>query len=416
VEPNLRVALPVVLLLVAVSCFFALAESALFALGLWRAKRLADRDAIQGGRLVRLLAEPRDLVATLSFGNTLSNALLVAVTIVWLMSLNHPAWVELCGSMGVLLLVVLVCEVTPKALGVRRPEFWSLRVARPLTVLVRVTRPFRRLAQATVDLLLRTIVSRVAPPSTGVSDEEYADLIELAHQQGTLGAGEKEILLQILSLDERTARDVMKPRAQVEALPDSLASAEMIQAARKSGHHRIPLYDETPDNVIGVLNTRRLLLDPGADLMVAFEFASFVPESMNLLKLFEALQRQQRGLAIVLDEYGSMAGLVTLQDILAAVIGPIRAEGEPEGFVCEKLGEGQWRASGTMRLNDLRREWPTLGENEEVETVGGLVVQLAEVVPSPGDVFEFSGLRFTVRAADERRVREVLVEATGGRP
>ena len=149
----------------------------------------------------------------------------------------------------------------------------------------------------------------------------------MAYQQGALAQSEKEIILQIISLDRRTAREVMKPRSQMAAISDDLPIEEMIAAARKHKHRRLPIYDETPDTIVGILNTRALLLDPQIDLADAIEFPSFVPESMNLLQLFKSLQRQQRGLAIVLDEFGGTAGVVTMEDILEEVIGKIRRRG-----------------------------------------------------------------------------------------
>ena len=180
--------------------------------------------------------------------------------------------------------------------------------------------------------------------------------------------------------------------------------------ARKFKHSRIPIYDETPDTIVGVLNVRALLLDPEIDMADAIEFPSFVPETMNLLQLLKSLQRQQRGLAIVLDEYGGTAGVVTMQDILEQMVGEIRGEGEPAGFVIEKVGEGKWRVNGTMRLEDFRREYPALGEVDEVDTMGGLMVAQNEIVPAAGETVLFRGLRLTASVADERRVRELLVE------
>jgi CBS domain containing-hemolysin-like protein len=356
-----------------------------------------------------LLAQPSDVLAAIALGNTLSNALLVALTVGGGLALD-PGIPGLGWVAAGLLLLLLTCEVTPKALGVRNPEIWALRVAEPLWLFVSLTRPVRKVAQVWVDGVVERLVPRSVKLQTGVSDDEYADLIELAHQQGTLGAGEKEILLQVLSLDQRTARDVMQPRARMVLLRDDLPMDQMVAEARKSGHHWIPLYDESPDNVVGVLNTRTLLLDSDADLFMAMEFPSFVPESMNLLKLFESMQRQHRGVAIVLDEYGSTAGLLTLQDILVSVVGPIRREGEAQGFVFERLAPGRWRVNGAMRLEDFRREYAALNPPDEVETLAGLVLWLADVVPSVGDVFRHQGLRITVRQADERRIRELLVE------
>jgi putative hemolysin len=184
----------------------------------------------------------------------------------------------------------------------------------------------------------------------------------------------------------------------------------MLAAARKHRHRRLPIYDETPDTIVGVLNTRALLLDPHVDLAEAIEFPSFVPEMMNLLQLLKSLQRQQRGLAIVLDEFGGTAGIVTMEDILEEMIGELRSEGEAEGFVMEKLGPGRWRVSGALRLDDFRREYPPLGDVPEVETIGGLLSSLLDVVPNPGESAAFRGLKLTAQTTDERRVRELLVE------
>jgi len=401
----------VLMALVAASFFFALAESALFSLGTWRARRLVESGRRGSERVGALLAQPADVIAAIALGNTLANALLVAMTVTASLELDRGipglGWAALGLS-----LLLLGCEVTPKALGVRSPETAALRVAEPLWLFVSLTRPVRRVAQACVDAIVERLVPRSTKAQAGVSDDEYADLIELAHQQGTLGAGEKEILLQVLSLDQRTAGDIMQPRARMVLLPDDLPMDRMVAEARRSGHHWIPLYDETPDNVVGVLNTRTLLLDPSPtpDLFMAMEFPSFIPESMNLLKLFESMQRQHRGVAIVLDEYGGTAGRLTLQDILASVVGPIRREGEARGFVFERIAPGRWRVHGAMRVEDFRREHPALNPPGDVETMAGLVLWLADVVPGTGEVFRCQGLRITVRAADERRIRELLVE------
>jgi putative hemolysin len=193
-------------------------------------------------------------------------------------------------------------------------------------------------------------------------------------------------------------------------IPDDLSVEQMVEAARKFKHRRLPMYDESADTIVSVLNTRALLLNPEADLLEVIEFPSFVPETMNLLQLLKSLQRQQRGLAIVLDEFGGTAGLVTMEDILGELVGGIRAGGEADGFVMEKTGAGRWRVSGTMRLDDFRREYPSLGDVREVETMGGLLTSLLDIVPAPGDTAKFRGLKLTAHLADERRVRELLVE------
>ena len=407
-----------ILVFAGASFFFALAESALFALSKWQARQLADQTPRPGAAVLALLVRPLDLLATLALGNTFANAGIIAIAL-W--TLVHQPWPKgaVVGVAVALFLFILVgCEVIPKMLAVRAPEEWSLRVAKLMALLLDLTRPVHRLAQALNRLILRVAVPKSAQPPAGISDEEYRELMELAVQQGTIAQSEKEIILQILRLDQRTARDVMKPLSQMISISDDLPLEEMIAAARRHQHRRLPIHDESPDTIVGLLNTRALLLDPQIDLAEAIEFPSFVPASMNLLQLLKSLQRQKRGLAIVLDEYGGTAGLVTTEDILGEMVGELRGEGEAQGFVMERLGLGRWRVNATMRVEDFRREHRGLGEWPEVETLGGLVVHHWGVVPAAGVTCVVQDLKFTVTAGDERRVRELLVETVekrGGR-
>lgn len=406
-EPSPWLSALLVLAFAAASFFFALAETALFSLGKWQVKQLAERVPGAGGVVARLLSEPQDLLATMVLGNTFAVALMLGVSL----------WVALGGQWplvpavaGVLVLALLGGEVLPKTLAVRQPERWALRVARPVWLLQSATRPLHLVAQQLNMAILKLVVPASLKPHPALSDEDYQELLEMAYQQGALAQSERDIILQIISLDRRTVKEVMRPRARMAAISDDLSIEDMIEAARQHKHRRLPLYDESPDIIVGILNTRALLLNPQADLADVIEFPSFVPETMNQLQLLKSLQRQQRGLAIVLDEFGGTAGMVTTEDILGELVGGIRAEYGAEGFVMEKLGAGRWRVSGTMRLEDFRREYPALGEVAEVETMGGLLASLLDVVPAPEESVTFRGLKLTAKVADERRVRELLVE------
>ncbi len=179
----------------------------------------------------------------------------------------------------------------------------------------------------------------------------------------------------------------------------------------KHKHRRLPVYDETPDTIVGVLNTQVFLLDPNANFEDAIELPSFVPESMNLLQLLKSLERQQRGMAIALDEFGGTAGIVTVEDILCEVLGRMPAEVESDGgFVMEQLAPGRWRISGMVPVGDFRREHPELGAVTAVDTMGGLLVSLLEAVPAVGESAIYRGLRLTAQVVDDRRVKELLVE------
>ena len=390
------------------SFFFALAETALFSLSNWQVGQLVEKHPFAGKFVARLLARPQDLLATLALGNTFTNAAILAAA---LRLVFNAHWALALTMISLVALMLIGCEVFPKTLAVRRPERWALRVGWLLFVFEFISKPLHRAAQWTNAAILKSAARREAGvPSAALTEAEYQELLDMAYQQGTLDESEREIILQIIGLDKHTAHDVMRPRATMSSISDDATVEEMIAAAKKFKHRRLPIYDETPDTIVGILNTRALLLDPKVDLSEVIEFPSFVPEAMNLLHLFKSLQKQHRGLAIVLDEFGGVSGVVTMEDILGELVGKIRVATATEGFVMEKLAPGRWRVSGTMRLDDFRREYPALPEVPEVETLGGLISQQLGVVPAAGQIALFAGLKLTAHVADERHVKELLVE------
>jgi len=400
-------AVVVVLVCAGASVFFSLAETALFSLSKWQVRDLATNSGRRGALVAELLGQPQDLLATMVLGNTAATVGMLAISLWMGLGGAWPLW----GTLGaVLFLSLFVGEVFPKILAVRRPEVWARRVAHPLAWLQRVTRPVHRLAQRGNRALMAAVIPASIKPNQTLTDADYQELVEFAFQQGNLARTARDIILQIVNLDRHTVKDVMLPRAKMAAIPDDRTLEEMVEAARTLRHRRLPMFDETPDTIVGILNTRALLLDPNVDLSEAIEFPSFVPEKMNLLHLFKSLQRQRRGMAIVLDEFGGVAGLVTMEDILTELVGKFYHGSEAAGFVMEKLSPGRWRVNGTMRLDDFRREHPELPEVPGTETMGGLLAKLLDVVPAAGEAAIFRGLKLTAQAVDERRVREVLVE------
>ncbi|HZL43916.1 MAG TPA: CNNM domain-containing protein, partial [Verrucomicrobiae bacterium] len=301
--PTAVAAIFIILVCAGASFFFALAETALFSLGKWQVRQLAE--AAGGGRagatLARLLANPQDLLATMVLGNTFASAAMLAVAYWMVLQGTWPLWQT---TVVLLALILFGCEVLPKTLAVRKPEQWSLRVAGLLLFLERFGLPLRGAAQKINTTIIKAAARQPVRPTPVLTDEEYQELLDLGLQQGSLGQSERDMILQVISLDRRTAKEVMKPRSQMACISDDLSIEEMIAAAQFHKHRRLPIYDETPDTIVGILNTRALLLDPQIDLADAIEFPSFVPETMNLLQLLKSLQRQQRGMAMVLDEFG----------------------------------------------------------------------------------------------------------------
>ncbi len=388
----------------------ALSETALFSLGRWQIRKLQQLGPA-GQRAARLLERPDEVLSALSAGNTLSNGMVVVISLLFAQSRDWNLGLTL---LVVFLGVLVLGELLPKTLAVRAPERWAIRVAPAVDLIQWISRPVRRVAQGGVEMVFGWFIPASAKPPP-ITDEEYRELLEMAFQQGALGRSEKEIIAELITLDRKRARDVMRPRATMAAVADDLSTEEMVSAARRFRHRRLPLYDETPDTIVGVINVQQFLLDPEHRLDEALEFPSFVPETMNLLQVFQALQRQKRSLAIALDEFGAVAGVVRMEDILGEVLGEMAVDGAVRGFVFERVGMGRWRVSGSMRLEDFRREHPALPEVSEIETLGGLLMSHLDIVPAKGESVTLYGLKLTAHEVDERHVHELLVERVGAR-
>ena len=242
-------AIAAILIFAGASFFFALAETALFSLSKWQARQLAEQHPGAGKIVTQLLERPQDLLATLALGNTFANAAMLAVA---LRMVFNAHWTLALTMLALLVLTLLGCEVLPKTLAVRRPERWALRVAWLMLIFEKITKPLHRAAQQ-----LNTAILKIIVPQTdltqgvgALTDAEYQELLEMAWRQGTLDESEKEIILQIVSLDQRMARDVMRPRAGMACISDDATDrgndcgGEKIQAPppadlrRNAGHHR----------------------------------------------------------------------------------------------------------------------------------------------------------------------------------
>ncbi len=405
-EPYLSLSL--IALLSVASFLLAAAESAYFSLSQWQTRSLAKEQPGRGELVSQLLEEPHKLISSLALGSTFANCIILGLGL--LMIIDGSIWQIVGYSLIIRGFILGLCEIVPKILGIRSPEKWVVRLAKPVWVFQKITLPVHSISQKLVDFAIRICIPNNINPNPKLSDEEFAELIDLAYRQGVIERSEREILNEIIKLDQKTAEEVMKPRSEMVCIQDTSDLNQMISYSKRDNYTRIPIYNETPDNVVGILNTRKLLLQPDDDVSEAIEFPSFVPSTMNLMNLLQSLQKQRRGLAIVLDEFGGTAGLITIEDILEELVGEMREEGEQIEFTVEKLHWNRWRVNGTLLIEDFQNVIPELKAIPEVDTMGGLVAALNEVVPKIGESLKHCSLELTVVSADERRVKELIVK------
>ena len=355
----------------------------------------------------QLLEQPQDLLATIVLGNTVSNAIIGAVAILMVLKNEWIAWVTF-PLIGLLLLVG--CELIPKTIAVRLPERWALTLLKPTAWIQRAIRPFHLVAQFTNESILNTLIPASVKRQTQTTDEDYQELVELGAQTGTLDEEEKEIILEIISLDQKTAADIMTPKGQLATIPEELDRDHMLRAAIDHKHSRLLIRKETGSQIIGDLDAQSLVLNPDTNIKSLMAPPRFIPESMNLWELFGSFQQDQRRLAIVLDEYGETAGIVTIEDILEEIMGPIFERDSKDKDRIDRISPDRWRVNGLTTIEEFSKEYGEIGTVEEIDTMGGLASTLLAHIPQSQVSVDFRGLRLTAVTSGPRQIEELVIE------
>jgi putative hemolysin len=259
------------------------------------------------------------------------------------------------------------------------------------------------------------IVERLTPlhlrKRKKLSDEELETLVEIGEEQGTLQEAEGEMIQEIIKLGDKTAKDCMTPRVDTFALPDDLTNDDAISQLRQRRHHRVPVYTDTPDQIVGVLDVKLFLLDPSEHYTELMGAPSYVAETMKAMDLLRSFLTHAQGLAIVVDEFGGTEGIITLNDIIEEIISDAAPLGDADLYI-EPLEDGRFLVSGNARLDDLSEHLGFELEAEGLDTIGGLVFNRLGYLPPSGTRFEMPRLAITIRRAGRKRIEEILLEKT----
>ena len=242
-----------------------------------------------------------------------------------------------------------------------------------------------------------------------MSEDELETLVELSAEEGALHETESEMIQEIIKLGDKTAKDCMTPRVDAFAVPDDYTNEELILKLRAKRHRRVPVYGETPDDILGVLDVRDFLLDPSAHYTERLVPPSFVSETMKAIDLLRSFLSHPQGLAVVVDEHGGTEGIVTLADLVEEIISDAVPRADHSLYI-EALGGGQLLANGSARIDDINELLTVSLEQEGIDTIGGFIYNRLGALPKPGTRLEINGLTLTVRRTSRKRIEEVLIQ------
>jgi len=406
--------LTVLVVLVLCSALLTGAEASYFSLGRARLKQLAERQGDAAERATTpLLEQPHELLVTLLVGITLINIGAAALAAAVAERLLGP--VGLPVSIVVMVFALsLFGEVLPMTLAVEHPERFIGWVNRPVTWLSIAVTPIRMILGAFTALTLRLVGSERRDDVPEISEEELRTLVDVGAREGVVERTEREMIHRVFELEDTVVREVMVPRPDMFCLEVATPPDRLLDLLRENLHSRVPVYEGTVDQIVGVLYTKEVLpyvrgLPPDFDLRAHLHPPYFIPESKRADALLREFQAKKLHLAVVVDEYGGTAGLVTLEDLLEELVGEIRDEFDEEERLILPLGDGVFRVSGKLSLFDLNAAAGLSVASESYDTVGGWVLDLFGRVPNKGEKAETDEYVVTVEKVERTRVVEVLV-------
>ena len=433
-QPSPSFALFGLVLLTFLNAFFTLAETALSAARHARLQDLVDEGGPQARAAEaaqRLLRQPTRVVATVQVGITLAAFAVAAIGA----SVLAPAWAQavparlsshplqfsvVAVTLLSALVTIVVGEIVPRSIALRRPEEIALQIAAPLRGFMRLLDPLASAALAVSNLLVRPFGLTATFAAPMITEEELRATLEASAQSGAIEEDEKEIIRNVISFGDTDVRQVMTPRIDIKAVDIEAGLPALLALIVGSGHSRIPIYEGSVDSVAGIVHAKDLLPalargERDLDLRPLMRLPLVIPENRRIDDLLDEFRRSSVQMAIIQDEYGGTAGLVTVEDLLEELVGEIQDEYDREDAQFQTLAPNVYRIDARMAIDDLNDLLDLDLPHEDFDTVGGFVFGQFGRQPGIGEAVTYENLEFTVEKTDGRRVDEIkLVVAAEG--
>lgn len=429
--------LKVVLLfiLTLLNAFFAMSEIAIISLNDTKIDKLAEEGHKKAKQVKKLTENSSNFLSTIQIGVTLAGFLTSATAAQSFASMLTDALAKtavanviplglISGVSTVLITLItsyfslVLGELAPKKIAMQKPEKVSFAVVPVLLFVSKVTKPFVKILSVSTNAVVRLFGLDPNADEEEVTEEEIRMMVDVGQEKGVIEDVQKEMINNIFEFDDIDVADIMTHRTDMACVDAEDSLADIIQLSMEEGYSRIPVYEEDPDNVVGIVYIKDLLKYIGSSLPEALHLkdvmrkAYYVPESKRCGALFAEMTEKHIQMAIVVDEYGGTAGLVTLEDIVEAIVGNIQDEYDNEDVEISKINETTFTIDGVTDLEEVEEQLGIQFPEDDYDTLGGFIISQLGFLPQDGDMnaVEFENIRFTVLNVEERRIGKVKVE------
>lgn len=409
---TLGMQITILVVLLFFSAFFSMSETALMSMSKIRLRHLVENHVKHAKLTQDLLDHPNQLLGTILVGNNLVNiaASAIATSIAIYFWNNKGVGI---ATFLMTLLILIFGEITPKNIAIDYTEEIVLFIAPIMNVFVKIFSPVVWVLTNFTNGLLHLFGLNKQEKKPLITEEELKTIVEVSSQEGVLESDEKEIIDNIFEYSDMRVKDIMIQRMDIVAVDVSATYEEVVAAFGEKQFSRIPVYEDTIDNIVGVLYAKDLFFIP-VEKIKQFDIKKYMREPfytyefIKISDFFRRMQGDRIHIAIVLDEYGGVAGIITMEDIIESILGDINDEYDPqdeEDIVCIK--EGEYLVNGSVRLEDLNEEIGTHFESEDFESIGGFILGILGRIPRTGEIINYESIRFVIEKVDKSRIMKI---------
>lgn len=411
-DPSVAIRIVVLMFLLFLSAFFSCSETALTTVNRIRIRTLIEEGNKKAVTLGKVIENPGKMLGAILIGNNIVN--------ISSSSLATVLAIEILGDTGagvatgiITLLVLIFGEITPKTLATLNAEKIALFVAGIIYSLMWILTPAIYIVNKLSHVVLRLMRVNPDNKATAITETELRTIVEVGHEEGILETEEHQMINNVFEFGDSRARDIMVPRIDMIFVSVDSTYQELLDIYEEYHYTRLPVYEESSDNVIGIINIKDLLLyKPEQEFSVKnyLRDAYFTYESKRLSELLLEMKKTSVNIAIVLDEYGVTAGLITLEDLLEEIVGEIRDEyDEDEEEIFKTIAENEYLVDGQIKLGDLNDLLESELTSEDYDSLGGYIMEHLDRLPEENDDLTSDGFRFHVEALDKNRIKKVRI-------
>lgn len=398
--------------LIGMSAFFSASETALMSLSKIRIRHMVE-EKVRGAEAVSKLVEnPSKLLGSILVGNNVVN--IGASALATSLALHYFGNIGVGIATGLMTITVLIFgEITPKSLAAQHSEFISLKIVNVIGFFVVIFNPLVTVLLAFTNVFIRILGGKPARVQPFITEDELKTMVTVSHEEGVLEGEEKQMIYNVFEFGDAQVRDVMTPRTDMIALEIGSSYEKILETFKEEQFSRIPIYQETTDNIVGILYIKDLIFK--ASDKEVFDINDYIREPYltfefkKTTELFKELRAKRLPMAIVLDEYGGTAGIVTVEDLIEEIVGDIRDEYDDHEEDIEIVKEDEYIVEGGTRIDELNELIGVNIESEDFDTIGGFIVGEFGYIPEVNETIEYNGIKFVIEEVDRNRIEKLRI-------